>query len=123
MGRWLTAQRERDNLKQPKRAPTKPTELAEMRFCRFCRCRLRVCEKSGSELTGNSVGFIGASCGSGRAQQPSPTRPDLSPEDRWAFYDERAPIREFDGKMPRTEAEALALQDTTAALGACPSDT
>jgi hypothetical protein len=41
-------------------------------------------------------------------------------EDWWAFFDERAAIREFDGKTPRAEAEALALQDTAAALGPCP---
>jgi hypothetical protein len=39
-----------------------------------------------------------------------------------AYFDERAGIREFDGEMPRDEAEALALQDTIAALGPRPTN-
>ena len=78
----------------------------------------RVCEKSEPEPTES---FVGAPCGSGHEEQPAPTPPDLSPDDWWAFYDERAAIREFDGKTPRAEAEALALQDTAAALGPCRS--
>jgi hypothetical protein len=47
------------------------------------------------------------------------TAPSISEE--WqAYFDERAGIREFDGEMPRDDAEALALQDTIAALGPRP---
>jgi hypothetical protein len=42
------------------------------------------------------------------------------PADWQAYFDERAAVREFDGEMPRHEAEALALQDTIAALGPRP---
>jgi hypothetical protein len=42
--------------------------------------------------------------------------------DDWqAHYDERAAIRQFDGKLPEWEAEALAFYDTTAALGPRPN--
>jgi len=34
-----------------------------------------------------------------------------------AHFAERAAIREYDGEMPRDEAEALALEDTVQALG------
>jgi hypothetical protein len=42
------------------------------------------------------------------------------PADWQAYFDERAAIREFDGEMTRSDAEALALQDTIAALGSRP---
>jgi hypothetical protein len=42
-------------------------------------------------------------------------------EDWQAHYDERAAIRQFDGKLPPWEAEALAIHDTTAALGPRPT--
>jgi hypothetical protein len=45
---------------------------------------------------------------------------NLLADDWQAYFDERAGIREFDGEMPRDEAEALALQDTIAALGPRP---
>src|SRR5947209_7109907 len=41
-------------------------------------------------------------------------------EDWLASYDERAAIREFDGHLPRDAAEALAYEDTAAALGPPP---
>ena|SRR5687768_13192762 len=42
------------------------------------------------------------------------------PADWQAYFDERAGVREFDGEIPRDEAEALALQDTIGALGPRP---
>jgi hypothetical protein len=47
-------------------------------------------------------------------------RSNFTNEDWQASFDERAGIREFDGEMRRDEAEALALQDTIAALGSRP---
>ena len=41
-------------------------------------------------------------------------------EDWQAAYDERAAVREFDGEMPRAEAERLAFADTVADLGEPP---
>jgi hypothetical protein len=118
VGLWLTV------LHEPERSQTAPS--ATDKTDRTARDEVfsvpvgRVCENSGSQLT---ECFVGAPCGSGHDQQPSPTPPDLSPEDWWAFFDERAAIREFDGKTLRAEAEARALQDTAVALGARPSDT
>mgnify|MGYP000020374443 CR=1 FL=1 len=37
----------------------------------------------------------------------------MTPEDR-EFFEERAAIREFDGILPRAEAERLALRDLVA---------
>jgi len=45
------------------------------------------------------------------------TAPAISRDDWQAHFDERDGIREFDGGLPRSDAEALALQDTIAALG------
>ena len=45
------------------------------------------------------------------------TAPAISMEDWEAYFDERAGIREFDGGLPRPEAERLAREDVTAALG------
>ncbi len=42
-------------------------------------------------------------------------------EDWQAHYDERAAIRQFDGELPKWEAEALAFNETTAALGPRPT--
>ena len=42
-------------------------------------------------------------------------------EDWQAHYDERAAIRQFDGELPEWEAEALAFNETTAALGPRPT--
>jgi len=41
-------------------------------------------------------------------------------EDWQAHYEERAAIRQFDGELPKREAEALAFNETTAALGPRP---
>jgi hypothetical protein len=41
-------------------------------------------------------------------------------EDWQAAYDERAGVREFDGGLPRAEAERLAYVDTVADLGEPP---
>src|SRR5215207_6707689 len=38
-------------------------------------------------------------------------------EDWQAHYEERAAICQFDGELPKREAEALAFNETTAALG------
>jgi hypothetical protein len=46
--------------------------------------------------------------------------PAVDLEDWLAFYDERAAIREFDGRLPREAAEALAYEDAVAALGPRP---
>jgi hypothetical protein len=53
---------------------------------------------------------------------PSPGPFKVIFEEWQAHFDERAGIREFDGGMPRADAEALALQDTIAALGPCPAN-
>jgi hypothetical protein len=45
---------------------------------------------------------------------------NFSADDWQAYFDERAGIREFDGEMPRSEAERLAVEDTIAALGPRP---
>ena len=58
-----------------------------------------------------AIGTIGA-IGTGletKAREPSPPWDAAG----WqALYDERAGIREFDGELPRPEAERLALDDT-----------
>ncbi len=56
----------------------------------------------------------------GLATLAGQTAENNDPADWQAYFDERAGIREFDGEMPRDEAEALALQDTIAALGSRP---
>src|SRR5215203_2128769 len=48
------------------------------------------------------------------------TGPALA-EDWQAHYEERAAIRQFDGELPKREAEALAFNETTAALGPRPN--
>jgi hypothetical protein len=50
----------------------------------------------------------------------STLKPGSDPADWQAYFDERAGIREFDGEMPRDNAEAVALQDTIAVLGPPP---
>lgn len=42
-------------------------------------------------------------------------------EDWQAYFDERAGIREFDGGLPRSQAELRAFEDTVAALGPRPT--
>jgi hypothetical protein len=42
-------------------------------------------------------------------------------EDWQAYFDERAGIREFDGGLPRAEAELRAFEDTVTALGQRPT--
>ena len=50
----------------------------------------------------------------GAAEHGLPPAVDL---EAWlAFYDERAAIREFDGRLPREAAGALAYKDAVAAL-------
>ena len=44
----------------------------------------------------------------------------MDAEDWQAAYDERAGVREFDGGLPRAEAERLAYADTVAELGEPP---
>jgi hypothetical protein len=47
------------------------------------------------------------------AQSPSLlSSPDELPGDWRAWFEARAAIREYDGNMPRTQAEAEALKDT-----------
>jgi hypothetical protein len=50
----------------------------------------------------------------------STLKPGSDPADWEAYFDERAGIREFDGEMPRAEAERLAAEETVAALGPRP---
>ena len=57
--------------------------------------------------TGKSGKSIGLTDLAGRARRAS---------DVIDFYEERAAIREFDGEMPRAEAEAAALRDVEQAL-------
>jgi hypothetical protein len=45
------------------------------------------------------------------------TAPAISRNDWQAHFDERAGIREFDGGLPRHEAERLAREEVTAVLG------
>ena len=70
-----------------------------LRFCRFCQCLARGFPKT----------------------RHTPVTSESSPEDWDAFFHERAGIREFDGGLRRTDAEAFALQDTIAALGPRPA--
>lgn len=124
VGRWLTALREREKSQTAQTGTDKTDRTAQTEVLSVLSVPVgRVCEKSAPEVTGVSVSFVGAPCGSGHEERPAPRPFNLSPEDWWAFYDERAAIREFDGKTPRTEAETLALQDIATALGACPSHT
>jgi hypothetical protein len=44
----------------------------------------------------------------------SPTRESWSAADWQAYFEERAAIREFDGRLPRVGAERLAFDDTVA---------
>jgi hypothetical protein len=50
------------------------------------------------------------------------TAPAISRDDWQAYFDERAGIREFDGDLPRCEAEVLAFEDTVGALGQRPTN-
>ena len=59
------------------------------------------------EASAGSIGTIGT----------VGTAPAISRDDWQADFDERAGIREFDGGLPRPEAERLAREDVTAALG------
>src|SRR5687768_4848038 len=49
------------------------------------------------------------------------TAPAISLAGWDAYFDERAGVREFEGGLPRSEAERLATDDTVAALGPRPS--
>jgi hypothetical protein len=49
------------------------------------------------------------------------TKPVLDAEDWQAAYDERAAVREFDGDLPRAEAERLAYADSVEELGEPPA--
>jgi hypothetical protein len=60
---------------------------------------------------------IEASAGSTGTNGTIGTAPAISRDDWQAYFDERAGIREFDGGLPRPEAERLAREDVTAALG------
>lgn len=44
------------------------------------------------------------------------SNPSTLPPDWREWYEERAAIREFDGKQPRAMAEHLAMLDTQAAM-------
>jgi hypothetical protein len=56
-----------------------------------------------------------------RAEQAEPSfAPVMDAEDWQAAYDERSAVREFDGGLPRAEAERLAYADTVADLGEPP---
>ena len=54
------------------------------------------------------------------ASDPAAGKPLITAADWLAHYEERAAIREFDGGLPRPEAERLAQADTIAALGPHP---
>ena len=118
MGRWLAALRDRENSKTAqagtdKTDKTRPEEVSSV---------LSVPPESISEkLGGGCVSFGSAPFGLSHNAFSSSTPPELTPDDWWASFDERAAIREFDGKTSRSEAEALAQQDTVTALGPCPS--
>jgi hypothetical protein len=60
-----------------------------------------------------------ATTGSVRAR---PATPAISLADWDAYFDERAGVREFEGGLPRYEAERLATDDTVGALGPRPSN-
>ena len=58
-----------------------------------------------------AIGTIGA-IGTGVEKEARGPSPPWDAADWQAMYDERAAIREFDGELPRPEAERLALADT-----------
>jgi hypothetical protein len=76
----------------------------------------------GSATFANSatVRAVSARSVAGLATVAGQTVKNNDPADWQAYFDERAGVREFDGEIPRDEAETLALQDTIAALGPRP---
>jgi hypothetical protein len=75
------------------------------------------CANSAVSANRPQIGGVPASIGT---NDTNGTAPSISEE--WqAYFDERAGIREFDGELTRSDAEALALQDTIAALGPRPT--
>jgi hypothetical protein len=125
VGRWLTALREPERSQTAQKGTDKTDRTARIEVLSVLSVPVgRICEKSEQEPTERCVGFVGAPCGSGHEQQPFPTRPDFSPDDWWAFYDGRPALVSSTGRRQelRPKLERL-LQDTAAALGACPSHT
>jgi hypothetical protein len=112
MGRWLSALRAREfsESAQPGTAKTDKTSPNGV-LSVLAVPVLSISEKS----AGGFVGFVSAPCEHFKNSWPS-----LTKEDWQTYFDERAAVREFDGEMPRDDAEALALQDTIAALGPRP---
>ena len=107
MGRWLTALREREKSQTAQTGTDKTDKTAGDEVLSVLSVPVgRVCEKSELELAG---GFVGAPCGSAQELQPSPTPPDVSPEDWRAFFEERAGIAEFEGGLARPQAEVRAF--------------
>jgi hypothetical protein len=92
MGRWLSALRARE----------------------FSESAQREADKTDKTLSGEVLSVLSVPVLS--------ISENFSADDWQAYFDERAGIRELDGEMPRDEAEALALQDTIAALGPRPAN-
>ena len=64
---------------------------------------------------------IGPVSGSIGTNDTNGTAPAISLADWSAYFDEQAGVREFEGGLPRFEAERLAFDDTVAALGPRPA--
>jgi hypothetical protein len=112
MGRWLSALRAREFSESARRGTDKTDKTLSGEVLSVLSVPvLSISEKS---LRG-FVGFVGAPC-----ERFENSRPSLTTDDWQAYFDERAGIREFDGELARSDAEALALQDTVAALGPRP---
>ena len=111
MGRWPSALREREkNSEMARMGGDKTDKTSPSRVLSVLSVPVgSVCEKAPED-------FAGAPCWPLPDAQPSSMQPAVSPEDWWAYFNERAVIREFDGKTLRFEAEVLALQDTVAVL-------
>jgi hypothetical protein len=112
MGRWLSALRAREFSESAQRGTDKTAKTSPNGVLSVLAVPvLSISEKS----AGGFVGFVSAPC-----EHFENSRPSLTNEDWQAYFDERAGIREFDGGLPRAEAERLAAEETVAALGPRP---
>jgi hypothetical protein len=120
VGRWIKALRERENSETAQAGgdKTDKTQLGEV-LSVLAVPSGRVSE----QLREGFASFGSAPFAPSQNGSSSSTPPEVAPDDWWAYFDERAAIREFDGNTSRSEAEALAQQDTVTALGPCPSST
>ena len=118
MGRWLSALRARNFSEKCQTVTVKTDKTPSREVLSVSSLPVRsVSQKSAP----GSVGFVSASPEDFQKTRHTPVTSESSPEDWDAFFHERAGIREFDGGLRRTDAEAFALQDTIAALGPRPA--